>query len=582
MISYIGGKARIGKWIVPFIPKDIETYCEPFSGMFWVFFNMDLKKYPNLKTVVYNDFNGLNANLLNCCNDYDRLWEELNQYPCQQLGIEDTPTEYVEMFNRFQQEVFHSDITITEENKFEVAAKYVYVLTQIFSGSKPETSSYTDYKGKYRCKVLIFMDKLKHPKYREHFDKITFVENLDFQEVIEKYDSDKTYFYVDPPYWKTENYYSNHDFDREDHERLSECLKSMTGMFSLSYYDFPLLNDWFPAADYVWEKKKFAKAAAAKSGVKQNMGEELLIMNYGKNKYINPNEGVQLDLFGEVSLKPDNKIVENEKPIKIKGNINVGLETNHIYCGDTVEEMKKIGDKSIQLILTSPPYLASIRKDNHKYPGAKDQIKDNQSIREYLDWMMEIFKQYERILKDDGVIAFNFSYTTFNPSLPFFLINEVFENTGLEIYDTLTWKKKSCLPLSGHPNRLTRIAELVFIFAKNPDFYANKRVTKISKTGQKYFTTYYNLLEAKNNDGKVDGHEATFSTEFASFFINLYSNINDVILDNFSGTGTTAHAASVLDRQYIGIDLVEKYCDFARKRLKSLNDTRGYLFTNNQ
>jgi len=66
MISYIGGKARIGKWIVPFIPKDIKTYCEPFSGMFWVFFNMDLKKYPNLKTVVYNDFNGLNTNLFDC------------------------------------------------------------------------------------------------------------------------------------------------------------------------------------------------------------------------------------------------------------------------------------------------------------------------------------------------------------------------------------------------------------------------------------------------------------------------------------------------------------------------------------
>ena len=44
MISYIGGKARIGKWIVPFIPRDIETYCEPFSGMFWVFFNMDLER----------------------------------------------------------------------------------------------------------------------------------------------------------------------------------------------------------------------------------------------------------------------------------------------------------------------------------------------------------------------------------------------------------------------------------------------------------------------------------------------------------------------------------------------------------
>ena len=63
MISYIGGKARIGKWIREYIPEDIETYVETFSGMFWVFFNMDLTKYPNLKTVVYNDFNPLNANL---------------------------------------------------------------------------------------------------------------------------------------------------------------------------------------------------------------------------------------------------------------------------------------------------------------------------------------------------------------------------------------------------------------------------------------------------------------------------------------------------------------------------------------
>ena len=297
MISYIGGKARISKWIVPYIPRDIETYVEPFSGMFWVFFKMDLSHYPNLKTVVYNDFNGLNANLFSCCKEYDRMWDEMSKYPCQQLGVEDTPSTYEEMFNEYQKEVFHSGVTITDDNKFEVAAKYVYVLTQIFSGSKPETSSYMDYKGKYRCKVLIFMDKLKDKKYRSHFDKITFVENMDFQEVIEKYDSEKTYFYVDPPYWKTENYYSNHDFDRNDHERLADSLKSISGKFSLSYYDFPILRVWFPKHEYVWEMKEFAKAAAAKSGVKQNMGEELLVMNYGENPNVLPVLGEQLDLF---------------------------------------------------------------------------------------------------------------------------------------------------------------------------------------------------------------------------------------------------------------------------------------------
>jgi hypothetical protein len=54
----------------------------------------------------------------------------------------------------------------------------------------------------------------------------------------------------------------------------------MKGKFSLSYYDFDLLSTWFPKENYTWEMKQFAKAAAAKKGVAQNMGEELLIMNY--------------------------------------------------------------------------------------------------------------------------------------------------------------------------------------------------------------------------------------------------------------------------------------------------------------
>lgn len=280
MISYIGGKARISKWIVPQIPTNIETYVEGFSGMFWVFYNMDLKNYPNLKTVVYNDFNRLNTNLLKCTKRYDELHDELMKYPCQQLGVVDTPPEYREMFNEYQKYVFDPDLVITDENEMEIAAKYVYVLTQVFSGSKPEKARYTDYKGKYRCKVLIFMDKLKNPVFREHFDKITFVENMDFQKVVEKYDSETTYFYMDPPYWKTENYYSNHDFDVTDHERLADVIKKIKGKFSLSYYDFPKLSEWFPKDEYIWESKNFKKAAAAKKDVNQNEGTEILIKNY--------------------------------------------------------------------------------------------------------------------------------------------------------------------------------------------------------------------------------------------------------------------------------------------------------------
>jgi len=279
MLSYIGGKSKIGKWIVPHYPQDMETYVETFGGMFWCFFNMDLSQYPNLKKVVYNDFNPLNYNLFKCAQNPSELQRALDAIPVQQIGIDITPPEMKQQFVSFQAEIFAPNVSI-QAYDYEIAAKYAYVLTQVFSGSKPETSSFIDLKGKYRSKYLSFRDKLSKPDWVDHFLRITDVENMDFADVINKYDSKSTYIYLDPPYWKTENYYNNHDFDREDHERLANILSGVQGKFSLSYYDFPLLHDWFPENQYRWERKEFAKAAAAKKNVKQNMGEELLILNY--------------------------------------------------------------------------------------------------------------------------------------------------------------------------------------------------------------------------------------------------------------------------------------------------------------
>ena len=279
MLSYIGGKSKIGKWIKDYYPTDMETYVETFGGMFWCFFNMDLSQYPNLKKVVYNDFNPLNYNLFQCAQNPSELQRALDAISVQQIGVSITPPEMKEQFIRFQAEIFAPNI-IVQPCDYEVAAKYAYVLTQVFSGSKPETSSFIDLKGKYRSKYLSFRDKLSKPDWVEHFLKITDVENMDFADVINKYDSEYTYIYLDPPYWKTENYYSNHDFDSKDHERLANVLNGIQGKFSLSYYDFPQLHDWFPINQYRWERKEFAKAAAAKKNVKQNMGEELLILNY--------------------------------------------------------------------------------------------------------------------------------------------------------------------------------------------------------------------------------------------------------------------------------------------------------------
>jgi len=279
MLSYIGGKSKIGKWIVPYYDKNMEVYLETFGGMCWCFYNMDLKQFPNLKKVVYNDFNPLNYNLFKCIQNPTELLRTINSIDCQKQGEDITPELYREQFVSFQADIFNKDFSV-EAYDYETAAKYVYVLTQVFSGSKPETSKFIDLKGKYKSKYLTFRDKLMKPDWVDHFLKITDVENMDFADVINKYDSPSTYIYLDPPYWKTENYYSNHDFDRNDHERLANVLHGVQGKFSLSYYDFDLLREWFPEDRYTWVRKEFAKAAAAKKGEKQNMGEELLIMNY--------------------------------------------------------------------------------------------------------------------------------------------------------------------------------------------------------------------------------------------------------------------------------------------------------------
>ncbi len=268
-------------WIVPFIPKDTEIFCEPFSGQFWTYFGMDLQEYPNLKKIVYNDFNPLNYNLYKCINNHQRLLEECERLTVQELNVIPTNPICETQFNQFQSELYESGFTINYPD-YEVAAKYVYVLTQVFSGANPEKSKFIDLKGKYHSKFTSFKNKLRNEKWQKLFESITDVENMDFEEVIKKYDSPKTFFYTDPPYFIIGEgaYYSNHDFNRQDHERLANTLKQIEGKFGLSYYDFDLLHTWFPQNVYRWEKKLFAKAASAKKNTKQNMGEELLIMNY--------------------------------------------------------------------------------------------------------------------------------------------------------------------------------------------------------------------------------------------------------------------------------------------------------------
>lgn len=279
-LPWIGGKNRISGFILPHIPKNIEVLTESFGGMAWVFLKSDLNEFKNLKKYVYNDLNKLNVNLFNCLKEnYQELYKL----------IKDIPSQNKKMFDEFQKEIFDDNFIIDlSKPNYDIAIKYSYVVSQVFSGGNPSKSNFIDLKGKYKSKFDSFKNKLTDQKFIDHFNRITNVENLDFEELIKKYDGDNTCHYCDPPYVLDgqnkkkggEQYYCNHDFTIETHERLAKTLHNVKGKFALSYYYFPQLEEWFPKDKYHWEQKEFAKAASAKKGKEQNKGTELLIMNY--------------------------------------------------------------------------------------------------------------------------------------------------------------------------------------------------------------------------------------------------------------------------------------------------------------
>jgi DNA adenine methylase len=278
MVSYIGGKSRISKMIIPHIPQDMETFVEVFGGMFWLFFKTDLSQYKNLKRVVYNDKNPHNVNLIRCVNNVDEFLDVIK-------GItyveEDKDT-----FNHYKEELFSKPFKIGDEPDYDRGFMYAYILTTCFSGSNPEKANcvknggHTKVNGEYVSKFQTFLNKLTNPKWVDKFKSIDFIHNLDFKDVIEKYDSPTTFLYLDPPYFTFEDYYAKHDFGYDDHKRLADTIKECESKWILSYYEFDLLNEWFPKDEYRRIEKEYVKASGARKGKKQNKSVELLIINF--------------------------------------------------------------------------------------------------------------------------------------------------------------------------------------------------------------------------------------------------------------------------------------------------------------
>lgn len=254
------------------------------------------------------------------------------------------------------------------------------------------------------------------------------------------------------------------------------------------------------------------------------------------------------------------------------------IEINKIYNEDCFITMSKMDDASIDIVMTSPPYNMTSRKGGISDSGRYDVYEDWKSTSDYIDFTVNLFSNFNRIVKENGVVLYNFSYSIENPTLPYQLVSEIANRTEWQIADTIIWKKSAGLPFPANERRLSRNWEFVWVFVRKNEinsFNCNKGVKSISeKSGQKYYNVFYNFVEAKNNDGKThDLNQATYSTELCSKLFNIYADKGYIVYDPFMGTGTTANACILNELNYIGSEISEKQCEYANKRI-NLNELK--------
>lgn len=240
LIPYLGEKSKLSNFITPYIPKDISTYVEPFGGMAGVFFSLDFTKYKNVD-FIYNDKNYLNYIL------FDNLKNNSNF-----IDIVKSTSVDKDVYKNALKSL------ITEKNKEKLALNWLIILSC--------SSPYEVGKDSWRNNTEFEIFKMKWKAYKYHLDKISKIYNYDYKDIIDMYDSESTFFYLDPPYMGKEKYYINHDFNEKSHLQLSKKLNSIKGKFILSYYHFDGLEDLYPNCRF--DKKMTI------------MGTEYIIMNY--------------------------------------------------------------------------------------------------------------------------------------------------------------------------------------------------------------------------------------------------------------------------------------------------------------
>lgn len=247
-------------------------------------------------------------------------------------------------------------------------------------------------------------------------------------------------------------------------------------------------------------------------------------------------------------------------------------------CFTTLKNMVD-ANYTVDIILTSPPYSTSrskvkTEKAMDTYNRRYDICLDDMTSEEYREWTVDLFNNFDKVLSKNGVVLYNVSYGSENPSALWLSLLSIIEKTNFMIADTIIWKKRSALP-NNVGNKLTRITEFVFVICRKDEyktFNINKKVKSVRQdTGQKYYENMYNFIEAPNNDGACKLNKATYSSELCIQLLEMYAQKNYKIYDPFMGTGTTAIACEKWGNNEtvcIGSELSEAQVQYSKERLE--------------
>lgn len=268
--------------IVVRFPAYYSRYIEVFGGGGWVLFH----KPPGRDFEVYNDFNPNLTNLYRCVRDNpDELCDELRYTLNSRLDFEHV------------RKMLHTETKLPDIKR----AAYFYQLIR---------ESYASGLDSFACHPHSMWNNfpLIHEACRR-LQKVV-IENKDFEGLITQYDRPDSFFYCDPPYYETEDYYEDVGFTEKDHERLANCLRGIQGKFLLSYNDCPEIRELYSQPGIVIEStSRLSNISQRYEAGKQYA--ELLISNYDTAEWLNACKQISVfDIFEKnTELLKERKII---------------------------------------------------------------------------------------------------------------------------------------------------------------------------------------------------------------------------------------------------------------------------------